>query len=106
MLVAEGDVDDEIDAVRESLAHCLPPFLDHLPVPYAEAVRWVDVEAVSQVEAARRAAISVPGMKSRVQHGRAKLRELLDACCRFDIDVRGSVVDYEARSCGWCTPGA
>ena len=104
--VAADDDSDDAAALRQSLANCLQPFLDRLPEPYAQAVRWVDVEGVTQVEAARRARITVPGMKSRVQRGRAKLRELLDACCRFDIDARGNVMDYEARNCGGCTPGA
>ena len=67
------------------------------PYSYADAVRQVDLEGLTQVEAARRAGVSVSGMKSRVQRGRAQLRELLDACCRFDIDSRGRVVGYTAR---------
>jgi RNA polymerase sigma-70 factor (ECF subfamily) len=98
------DDDAELDGLRHALAACLLPFVDQLPEPYRQAVRWADIEGVSQVEAARLARISVPGMKSRVQRGRARLRELVDACCRFDIDVRGSVVGYEARGCGGCTP--
>ena len=33
-----------------------------MPDPYAEAIRWVDVEGLTQIEAARRAGISLPGM--------------------------------------------
>jgi hypothetical protein len=36
-------------------------------------------------------------MKSRVQRGRAQMRELLEACCKFDVDCRGTVVAWEAR---------
>jgi RNA polymerase sigma-70 factor (ECF subfamily) len=110
-----GDIDDDaipadpepsFEDQRNELAGCLLPFVAKLPEPYAEAVRWVDVDGLTQIEAARRAGISVPGMKSRVQRGRARLRELLDACCRFELDVRGRVVGYEAkRSCG-CVPGS
>jgi RNA polymerase sigma-70 factor (ECF subfamily) len=101
---ADEDTGVEVDELRHALAACLLPFVDQLPEPYRQAVRWADIEGVSQVEAARLAGLSVPGMKSRVQRGRAKLRELVDACCKFDIDVRGSVVGFEARHCRGCTP--
>jgi RNA polymerase sigma-70 factor (ECF subfamily) len=52
----------------------------------------IEIEGVSQVDAARRLGLSVSGMKSRVQRGRAKLRALLEARCRIAVDARGRVV--------------
>lgn len=93
--------DDDADELRASLAACLAPFVERLPAPYAEAVRWADLDGLTQAVAARRAGVSVSGMKSRVQRGRAQLRALLDECCRFDLDCRGTVVGYESRGrCG------
>jgi len=37
-------------------------------------------------------------MKSRVQRGRAKLREAFDDCCHIALDARGRVIDYVPRS--------
>ena len=88
------------DELRETLAKCVAPFVDRLPSPYADAVRWTDVEGMTQVDAAKRAGISVSGMKSRVQRGRQQLRALLDECCRFDIDCRGKVIEFESRKDG------
>ena len=34
------------------------------------------------------------GMKSRVQRGRAQLKELLTACCEIELDRRGGVRSY------------
>lgn len=99
----EGDLpvevdDSEVDELREALGACLAPFVDQLPEPYATAVRMIEIEDVTQVEAARLAGISVSGMKSRVQRGRARLRDLVDACCRFELDGRGKVIGYESRT--------
>jgi RNA polymerase sigma-70 factor (ECF subfamily) len=66
-------------------------------------VRWTDVEGLSQADAAKRAGISLSGMKSRVQRGRQRLRALLDECCRFDIDCRGKVVEFESKRSGRCS---
>lgn len=71
--------------------------MNQLAEPYQSAVRWVDLDGLTHGEAASRAGVSVSGMKSRVQRGRAQLRHLFDACCRFELDHQGSVVDYESR---------
>jgi RNA polymerase sigma-70 factor (ECF subfamily) len=36
-------------------------------------------------------------MKSRVQRARGKLRTLLEACCRIELDRRGGMISYESR---------
>ena len=41
--------------------------------------------------------VSLSGMKSRVQRGRVKLRELFQACCEITVDPRGRVIGYERR---------
>lgn len=68
----------------------------------------VDLEGVTFKGAAAAIGISVPLMKSRVQRGRAKLRELFEECCRLELDVRRRVVDYECRSeqAAKCTCGS
>jgi hypothetical protein len=43
-------------------------------------------------------------MKSRVQRGRARLREMLLACCHIEQDVRGRAQGREARSAGCDKP--
>jgi RNA polymerase sigma-70 factor (ECF subfamily) len=100
--VAEPSSQDD-EELRATLAQCVGPFVDRLPAPYAEAVRWTDVEGLSQTDAAKRAGISVSGMKSRVQRGRQRLRALLDECCRFDIDCRGKVFEFESRKDPGCS---
>jgi len=101
-----ASVDDDGDALRE-LAACLAPMLSQLPAAYQEAIRMVDLEGTPQQEAAQRAGVSLSGMKSRVQRGRRQLREVLDACCRIDLDRRGGIAAYTARrpdacGCGDC----
>ena len=68
-----------------------------LPDPYREAVRLTEIEGLTQAELARRLGISLSGAKSRVQRGRAQLKEQLIECCRFEFDRRGAVIDCEPR---------
>jgi len=90
------DPADERLALNE-LAGCLKPLLKELPVPDQEALRLVEFEGVTQVDAARHLGLSVSGMKSRVQRARHRLKALFEDCCRIDVDRRGGIMSYEPR---------
>jgi RNA polymerase sigma-70 factor (ECF subfamily) len=85
------------------LALSLREMVHALPEPYREALLLTEYEGLSQPELARRAGISVSGAKTRVQRARVRLRDMLLACCHFELDRRGHVIDYYARCC-CCRP--
>jgi RNA polymerase sigma-70 factor (ECF subfamily) len=62
-----------------------------LPSPYADALHMVDVEGLTQAQAAATAGISLSGMKSRVQRARALLKAAVLRCCALEIDARNRV---------------
>jgi RNA polymerase sigma-70 factor (ECF subfamily) len=66
----------------------------------------VDLEGRAQPDVARELGLSESGARSRVQRARARLRERLEACCRFAFDARGNLTDATRRPgriCG-CDP--
>lgn len=93
--------DDDREAAR-ALAACVAPFVAHLPEPQRHALTLVELEGLTIREAADLAGISVSGMKSRVQRGRAALRALFEECCEVQLDARGKVVEVAARSTSRC----
>ena len=93
--------EDESEAKYE-LSHCLRPMIDRLSADYREAIKLVELEGLTNQEAANRLGLSVPGMKSRVQRGRQQLRKLLDECCLIELDRRRGVVEFEERRPGSC----
>ncbi len=95
---ARSDADD--DDVSQIVAQSLSLFVAQLPSPYREAITLTELEGRSQREAAAMLGISVSCMKSRVQRGRAKLRELLVKCCEIAVDARGKVIACEPRNEG------
>lgn len=99
---AEQTALDEGDdgAVERELATYIAPFVAMLPSPYREALTLTELEGLTQKEAAAMLGISLSGMKSRVQRGRQRLREALEACCAIALDVRGRVVSCEPRRDG------
>jgi RNA polymerase sigma-70 factor, ECF subfamily len=94
----DGQADSDPDDVAAELAGCVAAYVAKLPSPYREAVTLTELQGMTQAAAAEVVGVSLSGMKSRVQRGRAKLREMIGECCELTLDARGSVVDYECRS--------
>lgn len=88
---------DEDRAAEQQLASAVAPFVSMLPSPYREALTLTELEGLTQREAAEMLGVSLSGMKSRVQRGRAQLRTMLTQCCEVGIDVRGRVIDCQPR---------
>ncbi len=95
------DEQSEVDTTAE-MARCVQPFIESLPEIYREALLLTEIDGLSQPEAARRLGISKSGMKSRVQRGRARMKDALLDCCTIELDRRGGILDYETRGpdCG------
>lgn len=104
---AQAAPSDDVDReAATALAGCVSMFVARLPSPYREALTLVELEGMTAREAAEMVGISVSGMKSRVQRGRAQLRELFERCCEIAVDARGKVTDFTPRpkpSCKTCT---
>ena len=99
-------VADEPDTaeLRGELARCLSPLVERLPASYRQALVLTELEGLTQAEAAARLGLSVSGMKTRVQRGRGRLKELLLDCCHVELDRRGGVTGYRSRR-GPCACG-
>jgi RNA polymerase sigma-70 factor (ECF subfamily) len=88
--------EDELD-VATRLARGLGPMIDRLPEKYRRALVLTEYEGLTQAEMGRELGLTVSGAKSRVQRARAMLKNELLACCHFEFDSRGRVIDYERR---------
>ena len=85
------------------LSTCIEPLVRQLPEPYRQAITLTELNQLTQKDAAQELGLSVSGVKSRVQRGRTKIKELLQDCCNVELDRRRGVVDYqrrEGRDCG------
>jgi RNA polymerase sigma-70 factor (ECF subfamily) len=77
-------------------------FMNDLPADYCEALCLTELEGISQKEYALRKGISYSAAKSRVQRGRAMLKDLLLQCCHYSFDKYGTVIDIQPNCC--CCP--
>jgi RNA polymerase sigma-70 factor (ECF subfamily) len=101
---AEAPAEEVEDAepLREELTGCVARFVTMLPDEFREAIVLVELEGVSQKDAAAMLGLSHSGMKSRVQRGRAALRRMFERACALEIDARRRVIECQPRSCGGC----
>ena len=106
----DNDVDSLIDNsdqtgtdnVNAELAGCLGTMIERLPNDQRRAVSMYELEGMSQNEIARRESISVSGAKSRVQRARKSLAAMLKACCEFQFDARGNVLEFAPTDPNCC----
>lgn len=91
--VADGE---DFQGLAE-LSSCLEPMIAALPEACRDAIRSTELDGQTQGDAARRAGMSLSGMKSRVQRARRQLKNMLEECCQIELDRRGGIVDYSAR---------
>lgn len=105
----ETDLDEAMHVVLDAndepacdLRPAVARFAAALPVGYREPLLW-DAQGVSQREIATRLGISLSGTKSRVQRARAKLRQALLDCCRFEFDRYGHVIDCWPATASKCS---
>ena len=108
-LATEIEQDKEAMAVEEDeseakyeLSHCLRPMIDRLSPEYREAIRLVELEGLTNQEAATKIRLSVPAMKTLVQGGPQQIRKMLDECCLIELDRRHGVLEFEERRPGSC----
>lgn len=94
----QPDSEDDLgEKTTQQLSECLWPMIQQLPEYYREAVILSELQGLKQKEVAQIQDISVSGAKSRVQRGRAILKDMLAECCRLEFDHGGRLCDYEHR---------
>lgn len=112
--LALGDPADRPDAGLEAaadaaldraIARCLAPALASLPAEQRAAIRLVDEQGLTATEAAAREGISPPGLRARLQRGRARVHATATQCCDFDVDARGRPMGLHPRGSGPCACG-
>ncbi len=81
----------------------LPAMIAQLPDTYREALELYELKEMPQQQIAEQLNISLSGAKSRVQRGRAKLKSLHFACCSFEQDSHGNVIEYTNKSSENCS---
>lgn len=97
------DLPEELpdDDIVSELLPCVRAMVLALPEQDRQALILTEYQGLTQKELGERLGLSFSGAKSRVQRAREKLKQELLACCHFELDSRGRILDYQPR-CDCC----
>ncbi|CAM3098436.1 RNA polymerase sigma factor SigZ [Vibrio rarus] len=93
-LVAEH-VSSELMNLQE-MGQCLRPMLDCLPEKYRQVMILAELDGLPQQAVADQLGLSLSATKSRIQRGRAKLKDILTDCCNIEVGGEG-IVDFHPK---------
>ncbi len=92
------------DDIVSELFPAVRVMMNSLPPQDRQALILTEYQGLTQKELSERLGISLSGAKSRVQRARQRLKQQLLACCHFELDTRGHILNYEPHChCQHCT---
>jgi len=110
-LGASEELDDQIAEIEvmdetKGLDQCMSSMIGLLPDEYRDIIVESEIKGVKQKDLAEKYGIPYPSMRSKVQRGRERLKQLFYNCCHIETDKLGNVMDAQRKSdCGGpCNP--
>ncbi|UTW63099.1 sigma-70 family RNA polymerase sigma factor [bacterium SCSIO 12741] len=105
----EDVTDDQEKPESESiveLGKCVASYIDLLPKEYREILRLSELEGLSQKDIATQLDMNYATVRSKIQRGRKKLKDVFTACCTIKQGGKGSIMSHtqnpdweEKRNC-------
>lgn len=90
----------------KGLDQCMNTMIGLLPEEYRDIIIESEIKGVKQKDLADKYGIAYPSMRSKVQRGRERLKQLFYNCCHIETDKLGNIIDARGRNdCdGPCKP--
>jgi len=77
---------------------CMTSLISLLPKNYQEILIDAELNGVSQKDLAQKYGMAYPSMRSRVQRGRTKLKQLFKNCCHVESDHYGHIIEVKQNT--------
>lgn len=90
----------------KGLDQCMSSMIGLLPEEYRNIIIESEIQGVKQKDLAEKYGIAYPSLRSKVQRGRERLKQLFYNCCHIETDKLGNVIDAQGKTdcAGPCTP--
>lgn len=96
--ISESFTLEEYNDTTKGLDCCLMNLMNQLPEEYKNLIIDVELNGVKQKELAQKYNLAYPSIRSRVQRGREKFKQLLLNCCNIESDNRGNILNVVSRT--------
>ncbi|MES2680637.1 MAG: RNA polymerase sigma factor SigZ [Bacteroidota bacterium] len=90
--ITDGINEQDFDRSKE-LEKCIHRFIEQLPDEYREIIIDSEIKGIKQKDLAGKYDLAYPSVRSRVQRGRARLKEMFMDCCKIELDRRGNILE-------------
>ena len=96
---------DDPDPTK-GLDQCMNSMIRLLPEEYRDIIIDSEIKGIKQKDLADKYEMAYPSMRSRVQRGRERLKQLFYNCCHIETDKHGNILAAQGRTdCdGPCRP--
>lgn len=99
-IINETKGESDIDTTK-GLDKCLKGFIQKLPKEYRDIIIDSELNGIKQKDLAEKYDMAYSSVRSRVQRGRNRLKEMLLNCCKIEADSRGNILEASSKnSCG------
>lgn len=95
--ISEQLLNEESTDATKGLDNCVATMIALLPEEYKGIVEAAEINGISQKELAEKYGMAYSSMRSRVQRGRERLKQLFYNCCHIKTDNRGNVLQAQGR---------
>jgi RNA polymerase sigma-70 factor, ECF subfamily len=105
--ISEGISEREEDSdPTKGLEQCMNSMIGLLPDEYRSIIIESEIEGVKQKDLADKYGMAYPSMRSKVQRGRERLKQLFYNCCHIETNKLGNVIEAQGKTdCGdQCNP--
>lgn len=89
----EISMDENSQNIYERIEGCITLLIDQLPVSYRNIIYASEIEGKSQKELSEQLEMNYVTVRSKIQRGRSKLKEILLENCKIQTDNFGGLAD-------------
>ncbi len=89
--------EEESSDPTKGLDQCIYNMIELLPDDYKNIVIDAELKGIKQKDLAEKYNMPYSSLRSRVQRGRERLKELFHECCFIETDVRGNILETHSK---------
>jgi RNA polymerase sigma-70 factor (ECF subfamily) len=104
--IEESILDEAEFDPTKGLDQCVHTMIKLLPEEYRDIIVDAEINGIRQKDLAEKYDMAYPSMRSRVQRGRERLKQLFYNCCHIQTDSLGNIMEVHGKTdCeGPCNP--
>ena len=89
--------DNYVEKSIDELSRCVSSYIEQLPLDYRLIMQLSELQEIPQKAIAEQLNMNYVTVRSKIQRGRKKLKDIFTECCVIHQGGRGSIMDFEQR---------